>query len=232
MDAGGAAVTGLTASDFSVEAYYRTASATTHSAYACGATVAEIGGGRYSVAFSLPAVAAHWDVLITPTTSAHTAYDNHLSGVCGAQDVDSLYANVVRTTATLSTSAQLGSQVELTLAYKRWRQFSLTIKDSANNAVNLSGYSNLTLGVRNDKQTTTNAWDSTTAVAFATTGTDGVLTVTIPETASIFGALTAGSASATLYWEITGDVDGDANKTVSIVRSSKLVIVRSEVGHE
>jgi hypothetical protein len=230
--AAGVAVTGLTLASFTVEAYGKGYGAAQFTTYTSGAAITEIGGGRYLFSFALPSATGWWDVFIKSNTAGHQVFSSHFEGELESQDYDSLYANILKPVATLTTSAQLGSVLSLSLIAYRYRSLSIPIKDEAGTNIDLSGYTNLKMSVRSKDQTTTK-WDAgptATPVGFSIIGGNGILTIEIPEDAAFFSALTAGSDSISLYYEVTGDMDGAATKTIPIIRSSSLILSRREVG--
>lgn len=232
-DGSGAAVTGLTLASFTIDAYAKGYGAAEFTTYTSGASITELGGGRYRFSFAMPAAAGWFDVMIRPVNTSYLVWSSHFEGEIETQDYDSLYGNILRPVATLTTNAQLGNSVPLELIANRYRSLSITIRDQAGATVDLSTYTNLKMSVRSKDQTTTK-WDagpSGTPTNFVITGSvGGVLSIEIPEDATFFAALTAGSDLVNLYWEVTGDMGGSAAKTIPIIRSSALNLMRREVG--
>jgi len=231
--AAGVAVTGLTLANFTVEAYARGYGASAFTTYTANATITEIGAGRYNFSFDTPPAAGWWDVHIKSNTAGNQVYSSHFEGELETQDYDSLFGQVLRPTATLTASAQLGATLSLELIANRYRSLSIPVTDDNDDPVDLSAYTNLRMSVRSKNQTTTK-WDAgptatpTGFVISATAG--GLLLIEIPEDATLFSALAVGSDRVDLYWEVTGDQGGVTGKTVPIIRSSPLALTRREVG--
>jgi hypothetical protein len=234
MDASGAAVTGLVLANFTTRTWACDAAGGAFAAYSANPTLTEKGGGLYDFAYDYPSQAGWADVQITHAT--HTVYDNRWSGEVEGTDLDAVTALVVRPQVTVSTSAVLGDPITLTLIAYRWRQVLITVLDQNRNPYpNLATdfpAANLRLSVRSANQTTT-VWDSGppgTPAGFTLSISGSVITIEFPETCTFFTALAAGVASVDLFWELTGDYQGNAAKTVALVPSSTLTLRRREVG--
>jgi hypothetical protein len=236
VDGAGTGITGLTVGSFTVVAYGRAYGASVWSTYTHATAVVELSGGRYAVAFALPAAAGFFYYSIIPTSSSYTALPNAWEGEIENQDWDSCYAACVRAVSQLSNSFQLGMEQSLQLVAYRQRELTVTCVDQAGAPIATLGtdYPSATLrmSVRSQDQTTTK-WDAgptgtPTGFSIATSGS--TLSITIPEAATFFSALGAGVNSMTLYYEVTGDYGSDSAKTRPLIRSSALTLIRREVG--
>lgn len=237
----GAGVTGLTLASFTFTSYGRGYGAGSWTTYAASAALVEIGGGLYSLQFSLPTSAGWWRVMLEHTTN--TVWSGSWEGEVETQDQDSLYGAIVQPVATLSTSFQLGSVQRAELIAFRYRTLSIPIVDSSGAAYTALATdfpsATLKISIRSKDQTTVK-WDAGpsgtisagagTAANFAITTVGNVLTVVIPEDAGFFSALAAAADSVDLYAEITGDFSSNTAKTQPIIRSSIWTISRREVG--
>lgn len=220
----GAAVTGLVLANFAVEAYTIPLSGGTWATYAHGATLTEIGGGRYALAFALPPASGFASFLISHAT--HDVRGDLWEGEVEQYDQDALAAATIGTTATLSTSAQLGSVVPLELVHHAYREITITITDTAQSPINLSGYTNWRMSVSGQDQTV-GRYDQTTGISG---NASGVLSIIIPESATaLWTFLAAAANSVTLFWDVWADKDGQATQSQPIVRSSPCTITRREV---
>lgn len=236
-DGDGAAVTGEAIGDLTIYARQRAAGAASWSALTHGATLTELGSGYYALDFDLPASAGTWYLRVT-SDNGYDVLPNRFSGELEAQDYDSLYASIQRPVATFTSAFTLGATQALSLVAYRYAEITATVQDQNGTAVDLSGYTGLTMSVRTTAQTddpTGVSFDGTdgSPTGFAISGsTGGTLSITIPEDASFFVAIddniTAGST--TLKYEIVGNKAGDASKTVPLIRSSTLTLLRREVG--
>jgi len=234
LDAAGNPKTGLVLAGFTIYAQGRGYGASAFTTWSHGTTLTELSGGYYDLAYALVPSAGWWRYVIT-SNAGYTVWNSSWEGETEQQDLDSIYANVVKTTATLATSAQLGNVVPLELIAYRYRQVDITILDSTGAPYPISTNfpaSSLKLSVRSQDQTTTkfDAGPTGTPVGFTLTSSGSILTAIFPETSAFFSALAAGVASTSLYYEITGDLGGDATKTQPIIRSSPLTLSRREVG--
>jgi hypothetical protein len=156
------------------------------------------------------------------------------------QDVDSLYANLIRTTVQDQTKVYLGQPIsnaaKVAFRYDVWT-FAI---QQGNTPVDLSGYTNVTLGIRSADQTAIkyNAVNGTGGWVI-TASNAGLLSITWPEAITntgtlggdVYSWLATGKLTAEpLYIEVTGDIGGDTAKTVPIIRSSQMTLLRREVG--
>ena len=240
LAASGAGVTGLTLASFTFAAYGRGYGAGSWSTYSASQALVEIGGGLYALAFTLPASAGWWRVLIEH--ASNRVWNGSWEGEVETQDWDSLYGSIVQPVATLTTSAQLGVPLPVTLVANRWRQLVIPVKDGTGAAYTALATdfpsATLRLSVRSKDQAT--KWDAGpsatisagggTAANFVIATIGSTLTIEIPEDAGFFIQLPAGADSVIVYAEVTGDLGGSAAKTQPVLRSSPWTITRREVG--
>lgn len=232
----GAVVTGLTLAAFTVTALARGYGAAVWTAWTHGATLTEIGSGDYALAFTAPPTAGWWKFRIVHTAGTYqtdvTAYEGELEN----QDLDSIYAAGSPYSGSVSTATELGTQIPLDLVAYRWRSIDITLETNGV-PVDLTTYGNLRLSVRSKNQTSIKLDASNgSPTGFVLTGSvAGVLHIEFPEStgagvADIYAALAAGEDETSLYYEVTGDVGSDAAKTVPLIRSSSLRLLRRELG--
>ena len=240
-DPDGAPVLGLELADFVTSALGRGYGATVWSTYAANFALVEISNGRYALDFKVAPSAGHYDVEIDPVDTTLTVTPNRWQDELESQDLDSLFGSIVKPVLMPTQGAILGMPYPGQLAAYRWAPWSIPVKDQAGNDIDLSSpaYDNLKLSVRSKDQTTIKLdAENGTPTGFVLTGALGLLTIEWPETtgavdtpADIYGWLALGAVKAdALYYEVTGDKDGDPDKTVPIIRSSELLINRREVG--
>jgi hypothetical protein len=240
-DAAGAAVTGLTLADFTVTARGRGYGASSWSTYTSNAALVEIGGGDYALAFSAPPSAGWWRVVIVPDVATHVVWNASWEGEAETQDLDSIYTGLSAVQLGQIRNVYLGFTWNAELIAYRWQQWEIPVVDQTGAAVDLSGYTNLALSVRTVNQTTKklDASHGTPTGFVLTASAGGIVTVEWPESlgtagsaADIYSIVPTGELemSEDLYYEITGDVGGVSTKTVPIIRSSRLLVGRREVG--
>lgn len=239
----GAVVTGLTLSDFTINHRHIPNGSTSPASWTHGATIAEDGSypGSYTINFASPPACKFWYLYPKPNNTAYIfnpvpGYQAELE----TQDVDSLYANLIRTTVQDQTKVYLGQPIsnasKVAFRYDVW---TFTIQQG-NTPVDLSGYTNVTLGIRSADQAKIKV-NATNGVGgwVITANNAGLLSITWPEAITNAGTdggdmyswLGVGKLSAEpLYLEVTGDIGGDTAKTVPIIRSSQLTLLRREVG--
>lgn len=217
VDASDTAVTGLTTSSFTMTGYRNGAAST------ITFTVAEIGGGRYSVAYVLPSSAGLVDGWFLPTSASNFIVWPDLTEEVEAQDIAALAAAVIRTTVALTATGAPTNEISLTVTKDNYHSITFTVKDSAGVAIDLSAWINWRFGVKSSDQTTT-IYLQTTGI---TATSAGVVTIVLPEGATVFSALTTGNNSITLRWSLEGDEAADLTKTRTIARGD-FIIVRKE----
>jgi hypothetical protein len=234
--------TGLTIADFTVTARGRGYGASVWSTYTHSSAIVELGSGDYALSFLAPAAAGWWRYKIAPNVATRTVWNQSFEGEIETQDLDSMFTGLSSVALGASRNIYLGNvwpSAEL-IAY-RYNQWSIPVVDQNRDPIDLSGWTNLALSVRTLDQTTKKL-DATNGspTGFVLTGSaGGIVTVEWPESlgtpgsaADIYSIVPAGSLtmSQALYFEVTGDVDADTDKTVPIIRSSPLIIGRREVG--
>ena len=236
-DAAGNGIVGLTLASFTATAYGRGYGATIYTTYTHGMVVQALGGGWYDVAYVVPPSAGfHYLRLVPVSTAYRITTANEWQGETETQDLDSIFSSVVRPVATLTLGAQLGMTLPLELVAYRYRELTIPVKDEAGVVIATlaTDYpdAQLKMSVRS-KDGTTTTWDAgptATPAGFTLSTVGNVLTIIIPENATFFAALATGIDSKDdLYYEVTGDKNGTAAKTVPLIRSSALRLTRREV---
>ncbi len=233
----GLGVTGLLLADFTIVGYKRAYGASPWAVYALGAAIAEIADGWYGLDFTNPAAAGYRLATIKPVLATYQLTHAGWDGEVMSQDLASIYAAVAKPVVTVSSSGSVGQIVPLTLIAYRYRQLVMVFRDQNGVAIDFPAtYNNLQLGIRDKTQSDATAkWDLTTAVP--TVGTisgdaSGNLTVTFPEDATFFAKIANPATTLdpySLQYEITGDLLA-VSKTVSLVPSSPLTLLRREYG--
>ncbi len=229
MNAAGVPVTGLVLASFTITAYLNGVT------YAHSSTITEKSLGWYAWTYNTAVTSGQELINIQPVNASYrcciTATRSlSFSGEVEDQDLDSLYVRQARPSVTVRGTGTLGEQIPITLSQNRYRLMEITIVDQDDVPILLNtDYNNWTIAVRSADQTTTE-WEGTVADVL-TVSDSGLLTIEWPEDASFFAALATGAITpAQLYWEVTGDLDHDTAKTVSVIPSSSLLIERVEVG--
>jgi hypothetical protein len=100
-----------------------------------------------------------------------------------------------------------------------------TVRDANGNALDISGYTDLTFAVKDQAQTI--SYSQTSGVALIGTGSGGGVGVEIPEDASFYSELGTGIDAVTLFWDLVGDSGGTSTKTRCLARG-QLSVVRTE----
>ena len=231
-DGAGSGIAGLLIDAFTVTARGRGYGASTYTTYSCSPSLIDLGGGDYVLNFTMPVSAGWFSLRIS-----HATYDvrnDWLWGEVELTDSDALYGVVARGVATDTSGVQMGTQLPLVLAARRFRTLAIPILDLNKNPYNFASLypdSSLRMSVRSQNQTTT-VWDAgptNTPTGFSISGSGNILSITIPENAAFFSALAAGADSVALFYEVTGDLSGTATQTQPIICSSPLTLTRSEV---
>lgn len=165
--------------------------------------------------------------------SAAVGTDTIDGGVIDAEieqhDYDSLYASIPTIpTASLSSTTRTADPQTLKLIANRYTPISFSVVNSVTGLpIDLSGYTNWRFGVW-DKTHTTTLYSLTTGI----TGTiGGVAAWTVPETAAFYtqmaAAITAGSDTIELYWDLVADLGGVAIQSQTVLYG-RLVMYRNE----
>ena len=225
----GLGVTGLTLAALTITAMAKGYAATDYTAWTHGATLTEIGSGRYRLSFTAPPLSGEWFLDADPVSDAHLVTPAGWEGEIESYDLDAVAAAAILPSVAVgaASSVQLGRQITLELVAYRYREVSLAITDEDGNPLPLDGYSGWAVSFRSADQTTTK-YDLTTGI----TGTiGGLLSFAIPEDATaLFSGLPVGASSVNLFWEVVADIGGVASRTVPIIRSSPCLLTRREVG--
>jgi hypothetical protein len=234
----GAGVTGLVIGDFTVLAKARGYAASVWSNWTHASALVEIGSGYYALAFAACPSAGWWRYLIT-SDDGYDVWSNSWEGEVEAQDLDSMYTGLSAVALGTPRNVFLGFTWPAELFAYRYGEWEIPVVDQTGEPVDLSGYTNLKLAVRSLNQTTYKLdAEHGTPTGFVLTGSaGGIVNVSWPESvgsgaADIYAVVPPASLtmSEALYYEITGDVGGDATKTIPIVSSSPLTVRRREVG--
>ena len=215
----GAVVTGLVTAGFTVDYYL---DATTPAAVF---TVSEISAGRYRVNATLPATAGFLNVFIT--ASGYTVENGRLQGEIEAQDLDSIFAVVIRPQSQLADASALASEVTLSVNARRYKSLSVSVVDQNGTAIDLSGYNNWRFSVWNRLHS-----GSVYALSSGITGSaGGVVAWAIPEDASfnaeMDAAILLGDSSVTLFYDMIADAAATATKTECVFRG-QFILTRWE----
>jgi hypothetical protein len=248
VDAAGNGVTGLVIGDFTVTTWNRGYASSDFSAWTHGTTLTAKGFGWYRLDAAGPPSAGIFLYRIKAnSTSYQHESPNEWNGEVEVQDLDSLYGATVRPVAQLTQSAQLGMALPMEFVAYRYRELAITVVDQDGEEITSLETdfpaSGLRVAIRSQDQTTTK-WEAGpsgtisipssgggTAADFAVSISGAILTIVMPEDASWFAALATGTSSInTLFIEVTGNRDGDADKTQPIIRSSQITLARREVG--
>lgn len=227
-DAAGVAVTGLVTANFTFLAYQCATTESAPTAWTHGAVVSEAGNGWYMVELAPPAAAGSWIFEVLPVSAAHFLSRSVWGGELEGVDLDGIYSEAILPRAVVgqTSSAQLGTQVQLELVARRYRDVSLVITSDGVTPLPLDTYTNWAIGFRSTDQTTVKQ-DITTGI---TGSIAGVLAFSIAEDHALWAALATGVNSISLLWDVVADLGGVSTKTVPIIRSSPCIITRSEYG--
>ncbi len=239
LTAAGAASTGKVLADFTVTAYHKPnggAAAT----YTHGSTITELASGYYAWTYNLPSTAGMYGLDIVAVSGTDSVDLVPLNDELENADLDSIAASVNRPIVGLSGSGTIGQVTAITnMVNKRYRELTFTFVDENGANVDMTTYTNITFGVRSktDQTTTPPKIDAINGTAtagstYVITAALGSIVVKVPEDATFF-VLPEGVSvtdSMELEYELTGDVGGVATKTVSLVSSSPMTLIRREVG--
>jgi hypothetical protein len=224
----GAAVTGLVTGNFTVTAWHTPYGGST-ATWSHGLVVSELGSGWYHARLTLPATAGQWTLSIAHATHIVTPFG--WADELENYDLDGMAALVARPIVRVQGSGTLGEVAALpTLINKRKAIITLAIVDENGDPAPINvGYLNWKVGFRSqtDQTATPPKLDAVhgTPTGFSLVVIAGLVTITIPDDCSIFGALTEGATPTelvTIDMEVTAE--NPSGQTVSIVAPSPLVI--------
>lgn len=220
-DASGVAITGLVTADFAGPGYRNGAVS------AISFTVAEIGAGVYSVAYTLPASAGLVDFYFAPVLATRFIRWPDLSEEVEQHDLTSLYGAVAKPTIVLNATGAPSNEIELKFITGDQHEATFTVKNSDGTVVDLvaAGYSNWKFGVKNALQTAVPGVVPYLLNANISGDANGVITMVIPEGASFYGLLATGESATTgARWSLEADYAGDATKTRTLGRGACTVL--------
>lgn len=238
--AAGVAVTGQVLANFAITAWHHPNGGVPAS-HTHASTITEMSGGIYAWTYTLPATAGHYGFDIGPASGTDTVEFCGVTGELESADLDSLNAAVSRPIIGLTSQGTIGQTQAITLVNKRYRELVFSFVDSNGDDVDMTTYSNITFGVRSPTDQTltppkVDAINGTTTAGstYVITAAVGTVTVKIPEDATFFvlteGATPDDNGTMDLYYELTGDQAATATKTVALIPSSVLTLIRREVG--
>jgi hypothetical protein len=242
LTAAGVASTGKVTGDFTFTAYHKPNGGAT-ATYTHGSVITELASGYYDWTYSAPSTAGQYGIDCVAASGTDVVYNVMESGELESNDLDSIYAIVARPIVTVSGQGTIGQITPLTLVNKRYREVIFQFVDDAGTNINMTtgvNYTAYTFGVRDRTDDTltppkVDAVNGTTTTGFTyvIAGSDGAISVKIPEDATFF-TLTEGASSSDileLRYELTGDLIGATSGcTVSLVQSSPLYLVPRKVG--
>jgi hypothetical protein len=219
--AAGAAATGKVVGDLTITDKLDGAAVTITYSLTEGATV---GAWReYTLDFTAPATTGDLMIFLQPN-AGFLAQDTIVDEVT-QNSLDEI-ATLISAPATSTLEVGGPSSDLLIRAVKStYVPATFTVRDAAGDPVNISTYTGLRFGVRNQGQTIT--YYQTTGITLVGGGTGGVVTVEIPENASFYSELGTGVDAVTLYWDLVGDAGGSATQTRCLARG-QLSVVRTE----
>ena len=215
VDGAGAGVTGLTAASFAFTSHNGTA------AVAWSPTITEISSGYYAITYALPSATTCYSRWITPNSSSYSIVWPDIMGEVEAADLDSIRAAVVRPIAT--TDGNFGPANELTFSYVAGdtRPISFTVTDSSGAAIDLTAYSSLGFGIRNEDGTDLGAISGGSISGDA----NGVVTVTVAGTED-FHTIADGIASLSHRWDFQATLTSSSEKYT--LARGKFIVLRQE----
>jgi hypothetical protein len=233
LDTAGNAKTGVVTGDLTVFAQHFPKGGSASASWTHAFALTELSLGWYLASFAAPPVACDWRLAVEH--ASYRCWNGSWEGEVETNDLDSLFSSVVRPAFQLDNGLQLGATGTLDCVAYRKRTLDIPFYDDDGDPLDLSGYTNLRMGVRTLAQTGTK-WDAgptgtPTGFVISVTGTShNVLHIEIPEDAAFYAELAAGQNSVQLFWEVVGDEGGVSTATVPIIRSSYLNCFRREYG--
>ncbi len=219
---------GLATADFNFIAYKNGAT------WSHGSVVVHIAAGWYTHTYTTPPIASQFIINAQPINtnyrSSPVAFRSvSYQGEVEDQDLDSLYVRQARPVVTIRGTGTVGQIQPITLYNNRYRKMEFTFVDQDDVPIMLATtYDNVALAVRSADQSTVVYSSSSITTIYDS----GLMRIEWPEDAGFFAtAMPIGTvAPVQLYWEVTGNLGHDVTKTVSLIPSSILNLLRSEVG--
>lgn len=188
-DSTGAAVASLVTASFTFTAWKKVIGASS-ATWSHSSAIVEVASGIYAWTFVAPPVGpVHWGIICDPVTATYQIEFLSVTGETENQDLDSVYANTTQLTGVISTTAVLGNQTSIQLVVYRYRTMSIVVRDQAGALADLSGYTNLRVGIR-DKTQTAMKWAGSNGSPYnfaISADASGNLTLNWPE--SMFGPI-------------------------------------------
>ncbi len=149
---------------------------------------------EYFLTFTSPATTGQLAMFLQPN-DGFLAYDM-IQDELTANSIDEI-ASLISAPATSTLEVGGPSSDLLVRAVKNtYVPAMFTVRDANGNALNISGYTGLRFGVKNQAQSVT--YSQTSGITLVGGGTSGVVTVEIPENASFYSELTTGVDAVTL----------------------------------
>lgn len=210
------AVTGSVTADFTLAAYV--SGVLTSLTW----SITEIGTGHYKLIYTLP-TAGQLCIFFEPATGTDYIRWADLDGELELYDLTSLYGAVVRPVVQLTATGAPTGEIALSVTKSNYHSITFSVKNTDGTAVDLSAWNAWRFGVMSANQSTTIYLQTTGITASA----GGVVTIVLPEGATVFAALTTGVDSIALRWSLEGDEAADATKTRTVARGA-FTIVRKE----
>lgn len=229
----GAAVTGLVTGDFTV-AVWHTPYGGSSASWTHGAAVTELGSGRYRVRFALPATAGSWALYLTH--ASHLVSPGGWADELQAYDLDAIASLVAKPVVRLQGSGTLGEAAAVPdlVAYRK-AILTLSVLDGNGDPYDFTSWTNFAVGFRSPTTQSGGAprLDAVhgTPTGFSLVVSAGLVTITIPDDLSIFGAITEGATpaeSVDVDMEVVGD--NPSGQTISIIAPSRFRIIKRAHG--
>lgn len=221
QDAAGAPSTGKVLADFTIAFYLDGV------VVAVTPTVTElttVGTFRqYRLSFTAPATVGRLTVVVEPASGTDLLSWREWHEPVELYSTDALAALVAAPVVSVITAGAPSNDVALRVVKNDYAPLSLTVRDQAGNAINLSGYTGAIFCILDRAQAATR-YQQTTGI---TLGAGGAVTIAVPETANFYSLLTTGQDTITLYFTLKADEAGDATRTRTLARGT-ITVLRTE----
>lgn len=191
----GAGVPGYTSANFSITAWGCPYGGSPSAYTPTPITVTDLGSGFYAIQYPVAAASGYDGVSVLPATgsgSTDIIMPVTFSGEVENYDLRAIAALVARPAASITSGSVIAAPVPLTVNPYRYRSITMSVTDQFGNPVNLSGYTNWKIAIRDITQAAYK-WEGWTAAAINTQYTadqgnlsisgnsSGTLTLTLPE---------------------------------------------------